>query len=178
MLKAELPAAASVTGSLNSRTVIWSRAVAKWRTSLFGTDCRVSSAGRERDITAATRTSINVRFIMISIAPEILGPGSRPVSSSRLLSRGLCFRGLRQRSWLEEELPVLVLKQECLLRAVFGFFHQKGAALVIEVAGYTGKIGKSNANGRAASALRQLDNHLLREGVKQNRAAALAVAYH
>src|SRR6185312_3883611 len=75
----------------------------------------------------------------------------------------------------KEELPVLVLKQEGLLFSAFDLLDQETPALGVAENRHSGDLGQHNPDGFAAGLFCQLGDKFLREGVKQDRAAALAI---
>src|SRR6185437_8848371 len=74
----------------------------------------------------------------------------------------------------EEELTVLVLKQEGLLFSTFDLLDQKTPAFGVAEDGHSGDLRHHNADSFASGLFCQLDHKFLREGVKQDRATALA----
>src|SRR5215471_11079356 len=109
MLKAELPAAAWVTGSPNSSTVMWSKAVAKcWMSLRSGWP--LSSAITAIDTAAKNAPNRNARLIIIRLLLKEPGTGQGPVPEHRLR---FSFFGCRSR--VKEEFSVLILEQELFL---------------------------------------------------------------
>src|SRR5215471_1957492 len=78
----------------------------------------------------------------------------------------------------EEKLAVLVLKQESLFFSAFDLLDQEAASLRVPVDPHPGHLRQYNSDGLAAGLFRQFGDQLLREGMEEDRAAALAVAHY
>src|SRR5579864_8415941 len=90
---------------------------------------------------------------------------------------------LRLRSGLtvessEEELAVLVLKQEGLFFSAFNSLDQEATPFGVAENRHPGHLWHNNADGLAARLLCKFRDEFLRKGMEEDRAATLAVAYH